>query len=120
ALAAAPSSHDTVEEPRPLTGEVRLERVIILVNPLSGGVGPQAADEAVALLAVYPLQAEVVVLEGARIPDQIGEALAARPDALFILAGDGTARSVAARAGSDGPLIAPLPGGTMNMLPKAL
>ncbi|MBK1976374.1 diacylglycerol kinase family protein [Brevundimonas sp. 3P9-tot-E] len=120
ALAAAPSSHDTVEEPRPLTGEVRLERVIILVNPLSGGVGPQAADEAAALLAVYPLQAEVVVLEGARIPDQIGEALAARPDALFILAGDGTARSVAARAGPDGPLIAPLPGGTMNMLPKAL
>ena len=63
ALAAAPSSHDAVEEPRPLTGEVRLERVIILVNPLSGGVGPQAADEAAALLAVYPLQAEVVVLE---------------------------------------------------------
>jgi len=46
ALAAAPSSHDAVEEPRPLTGEVRLERVIILVNPLSGGVGPQAADAA--------------------------------------------------------------------------
>ncbi|MBN8529921.1 MAG: diacylglycerol kinase family lipid kinase, partial [Caulobacterales bacterium] len=35
-------------------------------------------------------------------------------------AGDGTARAVAARAGPDGPLIAPLPGGTMNMLPKAL
>lgn len=108
------------ETPRPLTQAVRLERVIILVNPLSGGVGAQAADEAAALLAVYPLQAEVVVLEGARIPDQIGEALEARPDVLFILAGDGTARSVAARAGSDGPLIAPLPGGTMNMLPKAL
>ncbi|WP_313576903.1 diacylglycerol kinase family lipid kinase, partial [Brevundimonas sp.] len=35
-------------------------------------------------------------------------------------AGDGTARAVAARAGPEGPLIAPLPGGTMNMLPKAL
>lgn len=105
---------------RPVTQEARLQRVIILVNPLSGGVGGQAAQEAAAILAEYPLEAEVVVLEGARIPDQIGDALEARPDALFILAGDGTARSVAARAGADGPLIAPLPGGTMNMLPKAL
>jgi diacylglycerol kinase family enzyme len=117
---ASPETDDAVEASRPLTREVRLERVIILVNPLSGSVGPQAADEAAAILAVYPCEAEVVVLEGARIPDQIGEALAARPDVLFVLAGDGTARSVAARAGPDGPLIAPLPGGTMNMLPKAL
>ncbi|MFY0400105.1 diacylglycerol/lipid kinase family protein [Brevundimonas naejangsanensis] len=118
--AAPPSSADSGEGRRPLTEEARLERIIILVNPLSGGVGGQAAEEAAAILAEYPLEAEVVVLEGARIPDQIGEALEARPDVLFILAGDGTARSVAARAGEDGPLIAPLPGGTMNMLPKAL
>jgi|GEM_PF-6885609 len=118
--AAPPSTGDAGEGRRPLTGEARLERVVILVNPLSGGVGGQAAEEAAAILAEYPLEAEVVVLEGARIPDQIGEALEARPDVLFILAGDGTARSVAARAGEDGPLIAPLPGGTMNMLPKAL
>lgn len=105
---------------RSLTAEARIERIIILVNPLSGSVGPQAADEATKILADYPIEAEVVVLEGARIPDQIAEALDARPDVLFILAGDGTARSVATRAGADGPLIAPLPGGTMNMLPKAL
>jgi len=125
----APDHSKPVEAPSPETGgaarrsvtqEARLQRVIILVNPLSGGVGGQAAQEAAAILAEYPLEAEVVVLEGARIPDQIGDALEARPDALFILAGDGTARSVAARAGADGPLIAPLPGGTMNMLPKAL
>lgn len=105
---------------RPLTGDARLERVIILVNPLSGSVGPNAADEAAALLSEYPCQAEVVSLDGPRMSEQIDEALAAKPDVLFVLAGDGTARSVAARAGADGPLIAPLPGGTMNMLPKAL
>lgn len=117
-----PSSevNEAVEPSRSLTGEVRLERVIILVNPLSGSVGPQAADEAAAILAVYPCAAEVVVLEGPRMADQINAALAARPDVLFVLAGDGTARSVAAQAGAEGPLIAPLPGGTMNMLPKAL
>ncbi len=39
---------------------------------------------------------------------------------LLVLAGDGTAGTIASRAGPDGPLVAPLPGGTMNMLPKAL
>lgn len=103
-----------------LTPHVSMKRVTILVNPLSGGVGPQAAAEAEALLSVYDFEATVTTLEGPRIAEQIGEALAAKPDVLFVLAGDGTARSVATRAGAKGPLIAPLPGGTMNMLPKAL
>ena len=110
---------DAPETPR-LTPHVPMKRVTILVNPLSGGVGPQAADEAEAILSVYDFEATVVVLEGDRIPDQIAAALEARPDVLFVLAGDGTARSVATRAGAKGPLVAPLPGGTMNMLPKAL
>ena len=103
-----------------LTPHVAMKKVIILVNPLSGGVGAQAAAEAEAVLALYDLEATVVTLEGAKIPTQIAEALDAKPDVLFVLAGDGTARSVATRAGAKGPLIAPLPGGTMNMLPKAL
>lgn len=103
-----------------LTPHVPLERVIMLVNPLSGSVGPRAADEADAILADYPFDAEVVALEGGRFDEQITEALAARPDVLFVLAGDGTAGTIASRAGADGPLIAPLPGGTMNMLPRAL
>ncbi|MGO4410863.1 MULTISPECIES: diacylglycerol/lipid kinase family protein [unclassified Brevundimonas] len=113
APAAAPS-------PRSLTPHVAFRRVTILVNPLSGGVGPQAAAEVEAILRDYECEPTVTTLEGARIQDQIGEALEAKPDVLFVLAGDGTARSVAARAGAKGPLVAPLPGGTMNMLPKAL
>lgn len=105
---------------RPLTPHTPLGCISILVNPLSGSVGPGAASEAEAILADYGCESAVVVLEPERIGDQIGEALAARPDVLFVLAGDGTARSVAARAGAKGPLVAPLPGGTMNMLPKAL
>ncbi len=38
----------------------------------------------------------------------------------MILAGDGTARAAAELCGPDGPMIAPLPGGTMNMLPHAV
>ena len=103
-----------------LTPHVAMKKVIILVNPLSGGVGAQAAAEAEAVLGLYDLEATVVTLEGAKIPTQIAEALEAKPDVLFVLAGDGTARSVASKAKPDGPMIAPLPGGTMNMLPKAL
>lgn len=105
---------------RGLSPHVRLDRVIMLVNPLSGGVGPNAAAEAEAILADYACEATVVPLEGGRLDAQIDEALAARPDALIVLAGDGTARAAASRAGADGPLVAPLPGGTMNMLPRAL
>ena len=107
-------------EPRVLTPHVQIRRVVVLVNPLSGSVGPRAADETEAILADYPCEAEVVSLDGARIDAQIDEALASRPDVLFVLAGDGTARAVASRAGPAGPLVAPLPGGTMNMLPRAL
>ena len=109
-----------VSAPHVLTPHIELRRIIILVNPLSGGVGPNAVDEAAAILADYALEATVVALEASRFDTQVQQALDARPDALFILAGDGTAGTIASRAGPDGPLVAPLPGGTMNMLPRAL
>jgi diacylglycerol kinase family enzyme len=109
-----------VSGPHVLTPHIELRRIIILVNPLSGGVGPNAVDEAAAILADYALEATVVALEASRFDTQVQQALDARPDALFILAGDGTAGTIASRAGPDGPLVAPLPGGTMNMLPRAL
>ncbi len=92
----------------------------MLVNPASGGVGPDAPAQAAAILAEYGLDATVETLEGARFDEQIDAAFAAKPDVLLVLAGDGTAGTIASRAGPDGPLVAPLPGGTMNMLPKAL
>ncbi len=107
-------------ESHALTPHVALGRVIMLVNPQSGGVGPGAADEAAAIFADYACETTVVALEGGRFDAQVRQALDARPDVLFVLAGDGTAGTIASRAGPDGPLIAPLPGGTMNMLPKAL
>ncbi len=111
---------DAAPEPRALTTHVAINRVVVLVNPLSGSVGTRAAGEARAILDDYPCEAEVVELLGDTLNAQIDEALASRPDVLFVLAGDGTARAAASKAGPKGPLVAPLPGGTMNMLPKAL
>lgn len=115
---AGDSPNSTAEAKKPAPKGIRTVR--ILVNPASGGVANNAASEVEAILGEYEVEAEVVTLEGAKIPQQIDEAIAAKPDVLFVLAGDGTARSVASKAGPDGPLIGPLPGGTMNMLPKAL
>jgi len=103
-----------------LTSHVPLRRVIMLVNPLSGSVGDGAAGEAEAILEPYACETSVVTLEPGQFDAQIEAALKACPDVLFVLAGDGTAGTIASRAGADGPLVAPLPGGTMNMLPKAL
>jgi diacylglycerol kinase family enzyme len=105
---------------RPLTPHVPVRRVTVLVNPRSGGVGAKATAEVMQLMAQFDCESEVVELDAPRLSVTIDEALAAKPDLIVVLAGDGTARTVASRAGPDGPLIAPLPGGTMNMLPRAL
>jgi len=51
---------------------------------------------------------------------ELKRAVDAGPDLLITLAGDGTVRAAAELCGADGPIIAPLPGGTMNMLPHAV
>jgi diacylglycerol kinase family enzyme len=81
---------------------------------------PTPPQDAEAILSEYACEASVVPLEAGQFDAQIQAAIDACPDVLFVLAGDGTAGTVASRAGPDGPLVAPLPGGTMNMLPKAL
>jgi len=104
-----------------LTPHVRLDRVEVVVNPKSGGVGAKAAAECEALCRAFEgVQWNLVEADPAKVGQAVEDALAKRPDLLVVLAGDGTARTAASLAGPDGPLIAPLPGGTMNMLPKAL
>ena len=102
-----------------LTPHVPLTKAVLLFNPASGSVGPNVEAEARAIFDAYGLAAELQALSG-DFDATLDAAFAAEPDVIFVLAGDGTARSVASRAGPDGPLVAPLPGGTMNMLPKAL
>lgn len=117
---AAPAEAAAPPEIRNLTSHVAIRRINVLVNPLSGSVGPRAVGELEAILGEYPLAFEVVSLEDGGFDTQVEKVFAGQPDVIFVLAGDGTAGTVASRAGPGGPLVAPLPGGTMNMLPKAL
>lgn len=98
----------------------RLRRVEAVVNPLSGGVGPGAAEALERLLAEHGYAVRVCEAEPRDLPVAVRTAVDQAPDLVVILAGDGTAALAARAAGPDGPLLCPLPGGTMNMLPHAL
>lgn len=98
----------------------QISRIEVVINTASGGATPAAAEEMRAILDERGLSANIQVAGGADVAELLQAAIDARPDLLIVLAGDGTARSAAELAGPDGPLLAPLAGGTMNMLPHAV
>jgi diacylglycerol kinase family enzyme len=95
-----------------------VRRVEIIANIASGSVGPDAPAQAEKILAEHGVSGSVHT-PGADLNACLRSVIDSDPDAVFILAGDGTARAAAEMAGPDGPPVAPLPGGTMNMLPRA-
>jgi len=99
---------------------VRLDRIEIVANERSGSVGPGAAAQAQALARDLGFDAHAREVAPGALMDTLKAAVAAGPDLLVVIAGDGTANAAASLCGPDGPLVAPLPGGTMNMLPHAL
>lgn len=114
---------DDAKPPRAVASEAtrpRIRRVEAIVNPLSGSVGPGAAEALERVLAEHGFAARVCEAEGKDLPTAVRTAFDASPDVVIVLAGDGTAAMAARRAGPDGPLVMPLPGGTMNMLPHAI
>ena len=97
-----------------------VRRIEAVVNVASGSVGPDAPDQLQRILSDRGLEAHVCAPETGELARCLQSAVDADPDLLIVLAGDGTARTAAEMAGPDGPAIAPLPGGTMNMLPHAV
>lgn len=92
----------------------------MVANLASGGVGKDAPDELEKIFADHGLAAHVCAPETHDLTNCLRAAVDAAPDLLVVLAGDGTARAAAELCGPDGPMLAPLPGGTMNMLPRVL
>lgn len=97
-----------------------IRKIEAIVNPRAGSCTPQTAEELVALFKEMGKTANVVALGPEDMDKVIAEAAARKPDLVVVLAGDGTARAAAEAFGPRGPLLMPLPGGTMNMLPRAL
>lgn len=92
----------------------------MVANIAAGSVGPDAPEEIAKLLADFGIAAKVRTPDPANLRAQIRASVDAAPDLLIVLAGDGTVRAAAELCGPAGPMIAPLPGGTMNMLPHAV
>ncbi len=99
---------------------ITLRRIEVVANAASGSVGEGAREKIEAILSQAGVEGKVHLPSGAELNACLRKAVDADPDLLVVVAGDGTARCAAEMAGFDGPPIAPLPGGTMNMLPKAI
>jgi diacylglycerol kinase family enzyme len=113
-----PASRTAELEPAP--DARRLQRVEVVASVASGSVGPEAPDEIRKIFSDFGIPAHVYATTPDELEDRLRRAVDAAPDLLVILAGDGTARTAAQLCGPDGPAIAPLAGGTMNILPHAI
>lgn len=98
----------------------RIRRVEVVANIASGSVQADAPDEARKIFADFGVEANVCAPSTDELTACLRRAVDAAPDLLVVLAGDGTARAAAELCGPEGPVLAPLPGGTMNMLPHAI
>lgn len=101
--------------------DLRTMRIGALVNTASGGCDEGAGQDVKALLRDAGLDlAKGWSVVGEHVDAALDESAALDLDVLILLAGDGTIRAAAKRCSDRRPLLVPLPGGTMNMLPRAL
>ncbi|MDZ4693244.1 diacylglycerol/lipid kinase family protein [Terricaulis sp.] len=100
---------------RPLPDKTR---ALVLFNPKAGSVQPGDRERLVETLNEAGVaNHEIVPVEHM---SRRFFAKAKKFDVIIVLGGDGTARSAAEFSSRDGPPLILLPGGTLNILPKAL
>ena len=98
----------------------RITTAWAVLNLAAGAAGPDVAPQLHAIADKARLDLKLVLSPPASLTDTLAEAVKAAPELLIVLGGDGTAALAAGLCGASGPLLAPLPGGTMNMLANAL
>jgi diacylglycerol kinase family enzyme len=109
-----------MDAPTPRLAQALAGRVAAVINTASGGCDADAAATMQDLLDEAGLSATRVEAVGAEGIAATIEQAARAAEVLFILGGDGTIRTAVEACRSGRVLLAPLPGGTMNMLPRAL
>jgi diacylglycerol kinase family enzyme len=109
-------------EPRPRTETATgPQRVVVLVNADAGRVqrlGRPKVERWVRR-ALGGRLLELQWVHGPGLEAALARAVAARPDVLAVIGGDGTARSALEATAGRVP-VAPLPGGTLNLLSRAV
>lgn len=101
--------------------DIPTAKIGVILNTASGSTEFMAEENVRAILKEAGAEHVNIWSASASSVDKAFEKAAAyAPDILIVLGGDGTIRAAAEACTSAGPLLIPLPGGTMNMLPKAL
>ena len=96
-------------------------RVGAILNTASGSCDATSAPKLLEIFASLEFPEPQVWSGGAEYMEEaFSAALSASLDVLIVLGGDGTIRTGAEACTPQGPLLIALPGGTMNVLPKAL
>lgn len=101
--------------------DMKTLKIGALLNTESGSCNAGCEQEMRDLVEAAGLEIDTMWCgDGEVVGKALKELSATKLDVLIVLGGDGTIRSAAERCDRDGPYLIPLPGGTMNMLPKAL
>jgi diacylglycerol kinase family enzyme len=101
--------------------ELATLRIGALLNTSSGSCDAQSEPQLKAILDEAKLTPVALrCVPGAELDGALAALIAAPVDVMIVLGGDGTIRTAAEKCGAAGITLIPLPGGTMNMLPRAL
>jgi diacylglycerol kinase family enzyme len=103
--------------------DIRLSdsKVGAIINTSSGGGDSESEQKMFRILARAGIvEPKVWCGEAKEMERSFAEAAGQKLEVLIVLGGDGTIRTAAEACAEKGSYLIPLPGGTMNMLPRAL
>jgi diacylglycerol kinase family enzyme len=96
-------------------------KVGAIINTSSGGCDLESEQKMLSILKGAGIVEPKIWCGGAdHMEPSFAEAAGQKLEVLIVLGGDGTIRTAAEACAERGPYLIPLPGGTMNMLPRAL
>jgi diacylglycerol kinase family enzyme len=103
--------------------DIRLSELKVgaIINTSSGGGDSESQQKMLSILKrAGVVEPKVWCGEAEEMDRSFAEAAEQKLEVLIVLGGDGTIRTAAETCGERGTYLIPLPGGTMNMLPRAL
>jgi diacylglycerol kinase family enzyme len=103
--------------------DIRLSELKVgaIINTSSGGGDSESEQKMLSILKHAGVVEPKMWCGGAdHMEPSFADATEQKLEVLIVLGGDGTIRTAAEACAEKGPFLIPLPGGTMNMLPRAL
>ncbi len=102
-------------------GNISRYKIAAVLNTGSGSCIPEHAEEMEEIFKEAGIQpVRIWCGTSDELEGMLSEAKESGTDVLVVLGGDGTIRTAAAQCSQTSAILVPLPGGTMNVLPKAL